>query len=861
MNITYVVGSFPKLSETFILDQITYLIDQGHSLRILAANDPQEEIQHKAVSTYALESKTTYMRTTYAPPGFELSENVLEAVAFADVIHAHFAKEPAENAMTLAEIVGVPFVFTAHAYDIFIAPDQERLHALATSAQRVLTISDFNKSFLVELLGESFRDKIEIVRCSIDLQKVHPRHPENRDVIKALSCGRLVEKKGIEFAIRAVGELPSNVQLVLEIIGDGPLRAALEDLVLQLNLQDRVNFLGAQTHEAVLKHIKDADIFLLPCVTAGNGDREGIPVVLLEAQAAGVPVISTVHTGIPEGVLHNESGFLVPERDVHAIALRLRELAEDQQERIRMGRQGRRFIRERYNSLSELPKMEEVLKEAASKGRQSPSLSPEQERLLSQRISQYVVAQARHLTSEICCLREELAQADSALKISVAEREALEGHVGFLNQELRWMRRHITWRMTDPLRRIIGSVRSIVPPRVLTASTGDTAPDTVERPEVSSYPRKVLYLLNAFPKLSETFVLNEIVELLSRGVDVQIIAMTNPCEAAINRKVLSYNLMQRTRWIGEGHRKLHLNPSELRKLYGDVDLVHAHFASDAAILGAKIAKILGLPFTVTAHAYELFLRPNFNKLRHLFESASAVITPSAYNRRYISEKVGVDPEKVHIIRATIDSSEFSSKAKRKIRADTHPRLICIGRLVEKKGLTYLFKAMVRVLAKHPETTLHVIGGGPLAPRCQEEAEQLGIASNVYLLGDKSNEACLELISQSDVAVLPCIVAASGDRDVCPLTLQEAMAMELPVVSTTVASIPELVDHRVSGILVPERDSDALAKALIELIENGELARKMGAKGRVKIESEFNIKSQADLLLKMWKTLRSPVQRK
>jgi len=165
-----------------------------------------------------------------------------------------------------------------------------------------------------------------------------------------LSVGRLVEKKGFEYAIRGIAKvLRSYPKIRYEIAGDGPEKSKLERLITELGVTNNIKLLGWQEREEISRLLGEAHIFLAPSVTSPKGDQEGIPVVLMEAMASGLPVISTYHTGIPEIVNHGESGFLVEERDVEDIADRLTRLMKRRELWQEMGLKGRKHIEEHYN--------------------------------------------------------------------------------------------------------------------------------------------------------------------------------------------------------------------------------------------------------------------------------------------------------------------------------------------------------------------------------------------------------------------------------------------------------------------------------------------------------------------------------
>jgi colanic acid/amylovoran biosynthesis glycosyltransferase len=169
-------------------------------------------------------------------------------------------------------------------------------------------------------------------------------------VARALTVGRLVEKKGVEYSIRAVAELLARgYRIQYEIIGDGPLRPYLAELIQQLGVGNQITLGGARDTEYVRRRMEESDVFLLASVTAADGDTEGAPVSLLEAQASGMPVISTRHAGIPEIVADNASGLLVPERDVQALGIALARLVDNADRWLEMGRAGRGFVERKHD--------------------------------------------------------------------------------------------------------------------------------------------------------------------------------------------------------------------------------------------------------------------------------------------------------------------------------------------------------------------------------------------------------------------------------------------------------------------------------------------------------------------------------
>ncbi|WP_413165272.1 glycosyltransferase [Capilliphycus salinus ALCB114379] len=185
---------------------------------------------------------------------------------------------------------------------------------------------------------------------NLSLYQFKARYLEANEPIKIITVARLVEKKGIEYSIRAVAEvLKQYPNLIYRIVGDGVLRNSLEELIRELGVSEKIKLLGWMTQEEVRQLYVDSHLFILSSVTAQDGDKEGQGLVLQEAQAMGLPVLSTIHNGIPDGVLDGKSGFLVPETDVKALVERISYLITNPEKWPEMGRVGRAFVEENYD--------------------------------------------------------------------------------------------------------------------------------------------------------------------------------------------------------------------------------------------------------------------------------------------------------------------------------------------------------------------------------------------------------------------------------------------------------------------------------------------------------------------------------
>lgn len=361
MKVLYIVSLFPCWSETFIVREIREVLAHGVDIRILSLKAPQEELVQE-------DARELLPRVIYPPGGWELMRSAvsgirrdfrhnlgfillvfrelwrspislaktlvvwLRTLGTADAvrawrpdrIHAHWATYPASSAMHLSRLVGVPFSFTAHAHDIFV--EQQLLGPKLETAEFVATISEFNRRLLAQTAVPAPASRIRIVHCGIDVNNF-PYVEGRPDPAAILAVGRLDEIKGFPVLIQACKLLrDQGVRYRCTIIGDGELRVVLENAIQLYQLHDNVQLLGARPQAEVRRYLYSAGMFVLPSVVASNGNMDGIPVALMEAMAAGTPVISTLVSGIPELVEHRRSGFLVPPKDPVRLAGAIQEL-------------------------------------------------------------------------------------------------------------------------------------------------------------------------------------------------------------------------------------------------------------------------------------------------------------------------------------------------------------------------------------------------------------------------------------------------------------------------------------------------------------------------------------------------------
>jgi len=391
-RILYVVSLFPCWSETFIAREIATLVARGADVRILSLKAPSEalvqpaaaallqRVRHPLPRAAALAARARGLAA--APAAFatiagrlaarlvgrpvELAKSLealargAEQLAWArafdpDVIHAHWGTYPSTAAWALARALGKPFGFTTHAHDIFVH-DHLLAEKIAAAAVPV-TISRFNVEWLATHATPDARARLSVVHCGVDLAAL-PFRAEGREPGTILAVGRLDAIKGFDVLVEAVALLARQGRRVrCRIIGAGPREADLRARVERLGLGAAFELAGARPEPEVRAALAAASVFVLPSVVTPSGDRDGIPVSLMEAMAAGTPVVSTRVSGIPELVEDEREGLLVPERDAPALAEALARLLDDPALGARLAEAARAKVEREFDAAREAGKL------------------------------------------------------------------------------------------------------------------------------------------------------------------------------------------------------------------------------------------------------------------------------------------------------------------------------------------------------------------------------------------------------------------------------------------------------------------------------------------------------------------------
>jgi colanic acid/amylovoran biosynthesis glycosyltransferase len=392
-------------------------------------------------------------------------------------------------------------------------------------------------------------------------------------------------------------------------------------------------------------------------------------------------------------------------------------------------------------------------------------------------------------------------------------------------------------------------------------------------------PRRIAYFVNRFPNTIEAMIYREVNALRAGGTDVVIFSIRRPDWHEV--PVEAHGLVAETRYIlpipagrllrthvatfarrpGRYWRTLRRvltgsharHRDRLRSLCHFVeavavlpelqrlgaDHVHAHWAVGSATVALVISELMDRPFTFTAHAYDIWrdrlLLPE--KLR----AAAGVVTCTDYARRHLAETYDVDPAKLHVVHHGVDLDRFDAVER---RPNEVPVVLAVGRLVEQKGFDRLLDACAALTAAGWRFNCDIVGDGPLRDALERQRARLGLVDRVRFRGSLLQEALLHEYARADLFALPCRRAADDDRDGIPNTLMEAMAMELPVVSTAFSGIPELVVPGESGLLVDPDDLDGLVRAMAALLRSEDVRRCLGRAGRERVQRYFGLARSA-----------------
>ena len=390
------VKRYPRYSETFIVNEILAHEAAGVELEIFSVLPPEDGHFQDVISR--VRAPVTYLPSKglkvaefwsvleQAGETFPDGWLSLEAARGEDVryvyqamvlarearlraishLHAHFATAATTVARLAARFAGLPYTFTAHAKDIFhesVRPADLR-RKLADAAVAV-TVSDYNIAYLRESYGPAARH-VRRIYNGLDLERFPYRSPRERP-LRIVGVGRLVEKKGFVDLIEACAILADEGRrFTCRIVGAGEQEVELRARIAGLGLEDRVELLGPRPQSELVRLVQGAAVLAAPCVVGADGNRDGLPTVLLEAMALGTPCVSTDVTGIPEVIRDRETGLMVPQRDPAALAGSIGRLLEEPDLRVRLADRARRLVEEEFDVNHNAAQLREVFQTAGT---------------------------------------------------------------------------------------------------------------------------------------------------------------------------------------------------------------------------------------------------------------------------------------------------------------------------------------------------------------------------------------------------------------------------------------------------------------------------------------------------------------
>jgi glycosyltransferase involved in cell wall biosynthesis len=362
---------------------------------------------------------------------------------------------------------------------------------------------------------------------------------------------------------------------------------------------------------------------------------------------------------------------------------------------------------------------------------------------------------------------------------------------------------------------------------------------------MTDFSRKIGYVVKTFPKISETFILQEILDLEAQGLDLTIFSLQHPTDdefhpsvSRVQAKIEYYHPQGSPQDSPELRQDFQANWLIRQLLKHRIHHTHAHFASEPTGVAERAYRATGIPFSFTAHAKDIYLTSE-TELAYKIHQAQFVLTCTDYNTR-ILERLSTGHTPIIRVYHGLDLTKFQPRPANSTadQRDTVPRILSIGRYREKKGFPTLIQACAALKQQGYRFYCHIIGYGPLQDHLQALIVDSQLNDCVFLVGKMAHNGLLDWYRQADLFVLPCQIADDGDRDGIPNVLVEALAMGLPVVSTNIASIPELIQNEKTGLLVEPKNPIALAAAIGKLLDHPTLGSILAKQGRETVMKSF-----------------------
>jgi glycosyltransferase involved in cell wall biosynthesis len=833
-TVGYLLKTYPKVSETFILQEMLDLEALSLNLEIFSLQRPTDAIMPSLATQ--LQAPVTYLPTSIRgregrplmthlrlfathprryvdalrfvrqrPEGSAWQEFIQSGCLAWRLLqsgirhlHAHFATEPAGVAEVVHRLTGIPYSLTCHAKDIFLSsPDalRRKIH----HAEFVVTCTEANRAYLQGIADGG--TPIHRIYHGLNLTRFDRLRKSDSSIDTGiptiLSVGRFREKKGFLTLIRACRILvDAGHRFRCQIVGYGPLQSEMEELIRTLGLSETLSLCGKKTLEQVVQLYQEADIFTLPCQVAEDGDRDGIPNVFMEAMACQVPVVTTGISGIPELVQHHHNGLLVPQQDPEALALALAYLLDNPAIRQRLGQAGRETIMQQFSS------------------------SHASHQLKALFLKETVATNA---------VRSQTPEPVSHLNRDTTEAQSLTGTIGYI---LKGFPRRSEAFITNEILLLEQMGLQL---HLFSAFQGEA---TCAEPHSKNVISPLTYLPEDRESTDSGFM-SWLIANLPRYFSSHLRLIRTVPRRYLHTAWEAWRLSLRFRnrllfWPKKVFYKDFLRAGALADSIlesGNIRHLHAHFCHGATTMAMFASMLSDRPFSFTAHAKDIYL-PKLNPgelLSLKLRRAKFVVTCTEANHHHLQE-ITSQGAPIHTIYHGVDTARFAPAIDRETPAI--PTILSVGRFVEKKGFPFLIEAC-RIIREHGILFRCRIVGEP-----DEQTDVVRCLIRRYDLEEEisiepgmAQDALRTIYQEATVFVLPCHVVDSGDRDGIPNVLAEAMASGVPVISTNVSGIPEIIEDRRNGVLVAPRDPFALAKAIEELLVDPDFRNTLAQAGR------------------------------
>jgi colanic acid/amylovoran biosynthesis glycosyltransferase len=705
----------------------------------------------------------------------------------ADLMHIYFG-HTGVHLLPFVKGWGKPCVVSFHGADVMPRQHQPEYDGQLRELLRVTPLVLARSLSLAQRLEDLGcpPGKIRLNRTGIPLNDYPLRDrriPEAGEWHFVQAC-RLIPKKGIATALNAfAGFHRTYPRARFSLAGEGPMKAEIEQMARDLGIAKAVEMRGFLAQGDLARLYNQAHFFIHPSEMTADQNQEGVPNSMLEAMATGLPVLATLHGGIPEAVENGRTGLLVPERDDAALLHAMLELATHPERAFAMGRAASESVRLEFEQAKQIENLESYYDEAREIG------GP-------------VVQEENH-------------PAPSSGPVP-AEDYSQPSHISH-------------------------------PPR-----------------ERRTHPASFAYLFERFPSFTQTFCFREVEEMLRQGMAPAIYSIREAGEGS----AFDPTLISRVRYLprdealnkavrqARAAHRIHSDVWDIFSGWGDrgdktrlyeaawlglelkrrrIRHVHAQFAGIAARTAYWIKQFYGIGYSFTGHANDMFCESDLPvSLDDLVKEARLVVTVTDFSRDWLRRRCPASAGKIERVYNGIHPEEFGAAD----FAAEPPEIVSVGRLIEKKGFGDLIEACRLLRDRGLDFRCRIVGAGPLEEALRAQISRAAIEEHVLLEGARPEAEVIQFLHRARVFALACARDAEGGSDNLPTVIMEAMAAGLPVVSTRVAGVPEMIDDAVTGRLLGEHDVPGLADALEALLKDAPLAREWGAAGRAAVERKF-----------------------